>query len=215
MTLSLRKVGLAAGAAVLMSAATASGALAANPITVSLSGSTLVIDDPTGVTQATSVSTSGTGFEIEELNSGNELQLGAGLTQTVVWSNSHWVVEPTSPTTITRVTVWGDNGNDLVNTVGVTNANVSLFGEAGTDYLVAGGGSDIVNGGDDADQVFGGAGNDLLNGGTGSDNIWGQNGDDQIVDKDGYADTVDGGNDYDTFRRDAGLDTATNIETYL
>lgn len=214
MTRPLRKAGLAAGAAVLLSAATASGAQAANPIVVSLSGTTLTITDPTGVTQAESISTAGSGFRIKELNSNNVLQAGPGILAAIEYSSQDWVVIPDSNVTITRISVGGGNGADLVNTVGVTNVPVALFGEAGADYLVAGSGADTVIGGTGNDQIFGGAGNDYLAGGEGSDNTRGENGDDTIYDKDGFADTVNGGNDYDVFTRDAGLDTASNIELY-
>ncbi len=214
MSRSLRNAAFAASAAVLMSAATASGALAANPITVSLSGTQLVIDDPTGVGQAELVATAGSGFEITEVNSANELVAGAGITAAVQYSNRHWVVIPTNTSvTISRVVVYGRGGNDGVNTSGVTNVPVTLQGNTGSDLLIAGPGSDVVNGGDGTDSVEGGAGNDLLTGGTGADDVEGNNGDDQIFEYDGAADTVDGGNDYDEFTRDA-FDTGTNIELY-
>lgn len=215
MSLSLRKVGLAAGATLLLTAATASSAMAANPITLSMSGSSLVIDDPTGVIQAETIKTSGSGFEITELTSGNELVLGADVDISVYWSNTHLVVVPAAgKPAFTSITWWGRGGGDLVNASAVTNVPVWLFGDTGSDFIVGGTGADLLNGGADNDQVKGGGGNDVINGGTGADDIFGQNGDDQIIDKDGFADYVDGGNDYDTFRRDAGLDTATNIELY-
>ncbi len=213
MTISLRKLSVAVGAAALLSAATASGALAANPIVVSYSGGTLTITDPTGVGQATTIKTSGSGFEVQELNSANELQAGPGITAAVQYDSQHWIVVPTSGT-VTQVSIGGANGNDLLSAAGVTNAPVAIFGEAGTDYLISGPTADTIVGGTGNDQIFGGAGNDYLAGGEGSDNIRGENGDDTIYDKDGYADTVNGGNDYDVFTRDAGLDTASNIELY-
>ena len=213
MTLSLRKLGLAAGAAALLSSATASGALAANPIVVSMSGDIITVTDPTGVTQAESITTAGGGFRIKELNSSNVLQAGPGITVAVAYSSTDWVVVPTSGTVL-GVSVGGGNGDDLVGAQGVTNVPVALFGEAGNDYLVGSPKADTIIGGLGSDQVIGGAGNDYLAGGEGSDNIKGDNGDDTIYDKDGFADTVNGGNDYDVFTRDAGLDTASNIELY-
>jgi Ca2+-binding RTX toxin-like protein len=215
MIISLRKVGVAVGAAALLSAATASGASAANPIVVSLSGTTITVTDPTGVTQAETISTNGSGFDIQELNSSNVLQAGPGITAVVNYNSRHWVVQPTNPSIkVTQLSVGGGNGADLVSTAGVTNVPVALFGEAGNDYLITGPTADVIIGGLGNDQIYGGAGNDYLAGGEGSDNIHGENGDDTIYDKDGYADTIDGGNDYDVFTRDAGLDTATNIELY-
>ncbi len=196
-----------------MSGATASGALAANPIVVSMSGDILTITDPTGVTQAESIATAGSGFRIKELNSNNVLQAGPGIFVAVEYSTKDWVVMPNTGT-VSRISVGGGGGNDLVGAQGVTNVPVALFGEAGADYLVGGPLADTIIGGLGNDQIIGGAGNDYLAGGEGSDNTKGENGDDVIYDKDGFADTVNGGNDYDIFTRDAGLDTASNIELY-
>ncbi|MDO9353189.1 MAG: hypothetical protein Q7T55_05810 [Solirubrobacteraceae bacterium] len=214
MNRSIRTLGLAFGAAALFSGASASAALAANPITISVSGTDLVINDPTGVTQATIVKTVGSSFEVEELNSANELVEGPGVTATVYYSANRWYID-TGSVTITRVIVTGNAGGDLLSTAGVTNVPTTILGDAGGDTLVGGPTASFINGGADGDVIRGGAGNDILSGSIGSDTIKGENGDDQINDKDGYADNVDGGNDNDTFRRDATLDTATNIETYL
>ncbi|MEH3053957.1 MAG: hypothetical protein PGN13_08115 [Patulibacter minatonensis] len=211
---SLHKIGLATGAAVLASAATASGALAANPIVASVSGTTLTITDTTGVNQALIVSTNSPGYyNLKDGLSANAFVAGTGVAIAGTYSQNDVIIS-TGSATITRVLVRGADGADGVNAAGVTNVPVSLFGDGGNDILTAGAGADIVNGGDGDDVVRGGAGNDLLTGGFGSDSVYGQNGDDQIFDRDGYADTVDGGNDYDEFTRDAGLDTASNIELY-
>ena len=71
----------------------------------------------------------------------------------------------------------------------------------------------VLNGGNGTDYVYGGSGNDVLTGWMGTDHIYGENGDDTIFENDGYADVIDGGNDYDQLTRDT-LDTATNIEVY-
>lgn len=214
MSISFRKLGLAAGVTLLASGASASGALAANPITVSLSGSYLVVNDPTGVTQATWIETNGSGFEIIESNSANELVAGAGVTAAVWYDSNHQVFVSTNSTPITKVIVYGRGGNDAVNASTVTNVPVDLFGAEGNDILTGSPQNDVVNGGSATDTVRGGSGADLITGGQGGDTIYGGNGDDKIFDHDGAADTVDGGNDYDEFTRDVGLDTATNIELY-
>lgn len=213
-SISFRKLGLAAGATLLMSGATASGALAANPITVSLSGSTLIVNDPTGVTQATWIETNGSGFEIIESNSANELVAGTGVTSAVYYDANHQIFVSTNSTPITKITVYGRGGNDAINASTVTNVPVDLFGDTGYDILTGSPQDDVVNGGADVDTVRGGAGADLITGGQGGDTVYGGNGDDRIFDHDAAADTVDGGNDYDEFTRDVGLDTATNIELY-
>ncbi|MES2861440.1 MAG: calcium-binding protein [Pseudomonadota bacterium] len=58
------------------------------------------------------------------------------------------------------------------------------FGTSMNDYINAGGGDDVISGGDGADFLVGGAGNDTLNGGNGADTILGGAGNDTI-------DTVD------------------------
>lgn len=215
MTRSLRTLGLAVGATALLSGATASSAFALNPITVSVSGTELIVNDPTGVAQATLVGTNGTGFDVQEGNSNNQLQAGAGVIVAVNYSNRHWVVQPTGGVTITRVRVQGNAGSDGINVSGVTNVPAWLFGGDGADYLTSTGRGDLINGNAGNDTVYAGSGNDAISGGDGNDTIYGENGDDEIFDADGFADTVNGGNDYDRFHRDAGLDTATNIELYL
>ncbi|MBO9534088.1 MAG: hypothetical protein J7513_14045 [Solirubrobacteraceae bacterium] len=210
--MSLRKTSVALGAALLMTGASASAASAAN-ITVSYASGVITIDDPTGVNQTEFVSTAGSGFRVTEYYSGNVLQAGPGITAAIAYSSKDWVVIPTSGGAVNRIIVHGRNGTDYVDTSGVTNVPVSLFGEGGNDTLQAGPGADAVNGGDGSDWIYGGAGNDALTGYTGADHVFGQNGDDSIFENDGYADVVDGGNDYDEFTRDS-FDTGTNIELY-
>lgn len=147
MSISFRKLGLAAGVTLLASGASASGALAANPITVSLSGSYLVVNDPTGVTQATWIETNGSGFEIIESNSANELVAGAGVTAAVWYDSNHQVFVSTNSTPITKVIVYGRGGNDAVNASTVTNVPVDLFGAEGNDILTGSPQNDVVNGG--------------------------------------------------------------------
>lgn len=215
MTPSLLKVGLTAGAAILMSAATASGALASNPITVSVSGTDLVINDPTGVAQSEVIKTAGSGFyDIQDLNTANVLQAGAGVTAVVLYSNSHWTVSTDGA--IQRIVFNGNGGDDRATATGVTDLPVRLDGGAGSDTLTGGTGNDTIYGGDGSvsDTVNGGPGNDLISGGGGADRDYGNAGDDTILEYDGSADVADGGTGYDYFAYDAGIDYGTNIEVY-
>jgi hypothetical protein len=61
--------------------------------------------------------------------------------------------------------LFGDDGNDTLNTQGSTANNV-LEGGAGNDTLQAGSGRDLLVGGSGADVLHGGGGDDILIGGT-------------------------------------------------
>ena len=61
--------------------------------------------------------------------------------------------------------LFGDDGNDTLNTQG-SSANNVLEGGAGNDTLQAGGGRDLLVGGTGADVLQGNAGDDILIGGT-------------------------------------------------
>jgi Ca2+-binding RTX toxin-like protein len=65
---------------------------------------------------------------------------------------------------------------------------------AGTD------GFDVINGGEGHDQISGGAGNDIIIGGIGADILDGGAGDDSFIftGNDAYADTITGGDGFDT-----------------
>jgi uncharacterized delta-60 repeat protein len=81
---------------------------------------------------------------------------------------------------VNRVRVFGDEGNDAIVAEGVK-VRVELFGGKGNDQLIAGAKDDILCGGDGNDNLFGRDGNDLLCGGAGGDNIHGGNGADVLV----------------------------------
>lgn len=213
MTISMRKAGLIAGAAVLMSAASSSAAFAANPITVSYASGLLTIDDPTGVAQADYITSVGSGlYEITESYTANEFSLGTGAYVAVNYGTRDWVVGPSSGT-ITRILVRGRDGNDVIDASAVNDVPVSLYGEGGNDWLVGSSvGGDVLVGGDGADYEYGGDGNDDINGGNGSDHLYGQNGDDTLSDADSSIDTVDGGAGTDDFTGDT-FDVVTNVET--
>ncbi|MCG3266097.1 calcium-binding protein, partial [Yoonia sp. I 8.24] len=80
----------------------------------------------------------------------------------------------------------GGSGNDLIfaDSYGGTDSSTSeLWGDAGSDILVADAGSNTLNGGADADILIGGDGSDVLNGGDGND----------LIITGGTGDIVDGG----------------------
>lgn len=69
-----------------------------------------------------------------------------------------------------------------------------------------GGGDDSIIGTSHADKLTGGAGHDTIKAGGGSDTIFAN---------DGLKDVLDGGPGSDKAKRDAGLDSVTNIESFL
>ena len=56
-----------------------------------------------------------------------------------------------------------------------------IFGEAGLDFIDAGGGKDIVLGGDGNDEIRSGSGNDVIIGGAGSDRLYNGNPGDLMI----------------------------------
>ena len=77
-------------------------------------------------------------------------------------------------------TVYGGNGNDLIDARQVTSGNVRLFGENGSDVLIGGCGDDLLDGGNGKDLLIGGGGNDQLKGENGKDWLFGGKGDDAL-----------------------------------
>jgi uncharacterized delta-60 repeat protein len=76
------------------------------------------------------------------------------------------------------MTIDGGSGNDFL--MGGGGANV-LFGGSGCDTLYGAAGDDVLFGGDGDDDLLGGDGNDVLVGGWGDDNLCGGNGRDLII----------------------------------
>jgi Ca2+-binding RTX toxin-like protein len=79
------------------------------------------------------------------------------------------------------VIVKAGTGNDRIEISGGVKHTVVVFGGAGNDTLIAGGGNDVLVGGAGDDVVSGGNGRDVLIGGTGSDRITGDADDDILV----------------------------------
>ncbi len=135
------------------------------------------------------------------------------------------------PATLTRLTVVGDDGNNVINLSAVTgaffNPNLeiivdgddgddfitgsldiasTLIGGDGTDVLFGGTQADLLSGGDGQDLLNGRDGNDTLNGGDGGDIINGEVGDD-VVNGGSSGDTINGGSGADTLNGQSGADS--------
>ena len=113
--------------------------------------------------------------------------------------------------TADRLTIRGNEGNDVIKTINPTGAG-ALNVEAIIGITLAGGaGNDSLS----ADAILiGGIGNDTLEGGAGDDQLFGNEGDDTMWGGAG-ADTFDGGSGYDTIlvRGGAGNDVIDISQT--
>lgn len=85
------------------------------------------------------------------------------------------------------------------------NANDTIDGGAGNDFIYGYGGGDTLSGGADNDIIFGGNDDDTIDGGVGDDILLGESGDDTITGGDG-ADTIYGGSGDDDIDGGAGND---------
>ena len=82
---------------------------------------------------------------------------------------------------------------------------VSLYGDAGNDYITGSKGDDYLDGGSDDDSIAGREGNDVIDGGAGVDTLYGGSGDDFISGGDG-ADKIYGQRGNDVISGGAGND---------
>ncbi len=81
---------------------------------------------------------------------------------------------------VSRIVVFGQDGNDDLHATGSLSVPVWLYGDAGNDRLKGGAANDVLIGGDGDDVLAGASGRDLLIGGLGADRIVG-NADDDIM----------------------------------
>jgi hypothetical protein len=155
--------------------------------------------------------------------------------QTLAGNQSILVVngQPFNKASIDFIAFNGGKGNDRF----VVDANIVIdaliYGGAGNDSLVGGGGADFINGGagkdkinggPGADLLFGGGADDLLVGAAGVDSVFGGAGDDRLfavdvsISNQGQADLLVQGaytfppsftSVFDTFRRTRGLGPVT------
>lgn len=126
------------------------------------------------------------------------------------------------PATLTRLTVIGDDGNNVIDLTAVSatffnpNLEIIVDGDDGDDFIRAsldiastlngGDGTDVLFGGTQADSLTGGHGQDLLNGGDGDDTLNGGDGGD-IINGEVGDDLVNGGSSSDTINGGSGADT--------
>ncbi len=171
-------------------------------------------------------------------NSGDNISVRAAIsTSTVVevLENGSPVlgIPAIDPATLARLTVSGDDGNNVIDLTAVTgtffNPNLEIIvdgddgddfirgsldiastlnGGDGTDVLFGGNRADLLSGGNGQDLLNGGDGNDTLNGGDGGDIINGEVGDD-LVNGGSSGDTINGGSGADTLNGQSGADTIT------
>jgi Ca2+-binding RTX toxin-like protein len=93
-----------------------------------------------------------------------------------------------------------------------------ILGGSGNDKLVGTPFKNILKGNAGNDTLWGGAGDDTLDGGSGHDLLFGQDGNDTLLAKDGSKDSLDGGNGFDSAKRDnssTAKDSPLNIEKFI
>ena len=108
---------------------------------------------------------------------------------------------------LSRVTVTGNGGPDLIDASQSSNLDVSLNGGSSNDTLIGGDGNDTLDGGSSGNDVLlGGSGDDSLVGGSGNDILSGEDGDDLMLGGSGN-DSMSGGNDHDIVNGESGNDS--------
>ena len=117
-------------------------------------------------------------------------------------------------TPITRVSIFGQKGNDYISTTAINTVLVTISGGLGNDTILGSTGNDQIDGGEGQDtitdtvgnnKIDGAEGNDTITAGVGNDTINGDDGDDFIDAGDGN-DYVDGGEGGDQIFGGAGDD---------
>ncbi len=111
-----------------------------------------------------------------------------------------------------RLTLYGDEGNDLIDatlsplavTVYGRDDNDTILGSRFDDLLYGDGGNDTINGNDGNDTLYGGSGNDDLTGNDGDDSLYGEAGNDALIGSAGK-DSLFGGAGDDVLLGDYGL----------
>ncbi|MBI1313740.1 S8 family serine peptidase [bacterium] len=111
---------------------------------------------------------------------------------TVVVTHDGFVrtLDGVAPGDVTRLTVYGTDGDDAIDLSQVTSPEFSRLRSV---YLYGFDGDDSLTGSDFDDRILAGLGNDSVNGGAGNDQISGDDGNDQLSGDDG-ADRISGGN---------------------
>lgn len=212
MNRSLRPVGVAIGAAILVSGGSAASASATTTTQISFASGTLTVQAASGQANLISVANaSGGAYRIRDVGSGAVLgYTTAGFSNLNFVSAQEGLVTPNG--TVTRVVIRAEDGDDGISTNGLAEA-ATQSGGSGDDSLLGGPAGSILNGGSGDDSVSGGSGNDTISGGIGIDALYGNGGNDSFFEYDGYADTLNGGSGTDNAQVDGDLDSTTAIES--
>ncbi len=105
---------------------------------------------------------------------------------------------------IKSITITGGDKNDYIEVDQRVTVPVKIYGRAGDDRIIAGGGNDYVEGGAGNDTIYGGAGRDMLHGNGGDDRIYGGAG----------HDTIHGNDGNDLMYGESGDDLFVNVDRY-
>jgi serralysin len=160
---------------------TASYALAASGVVVSLASNTGSAGEANGDQLISIEKLEGSGFnDTLTGGNGNDTLNGLGGIDTISGGNGADTMDGGDG----NDSLTGGNGNDIMNagagndSLDGGNDNDTMNGGAGTDTLSGGNGIDTMNGGADNDTLTAGNDNDFLNGGSGNDIMTGGNGND-------------------------------------
>jgi uncharacterized delta-60 repeat protein len=82
---------------------------------------------------------------------------------------------------VNSINVRTRGGNDIVITTGSVMKPMTIDGGSGNDFLMGGGGANVIFGGSGCDTLYGAAGDDVLFGGDGDDDLLGGDGNDVLV----------------------------------
>lgn len=211
MTRSLRPTGVAIGAAILVSAATAASA-SATTTQISFASGTLTVQAASGQANLIAVSNATGGqYRIKDVGSGAVLgYTTAGFSNLNFVSAQEGLVTPNG--TVTRVVIRAEDGDDGIVTNGLAEP-ATQSGGSGEDSLLGGPAGSVLNGGSGDDSISGGSGGDSISGGIGIDALYGNGGNDAFFEYDGFADTLNGGSGTDSAQVDGDLDSTTAIES--
>jgi uncharacterized delta-60 repeat protein len=104
----------------------------------------------------------------------------AGVISVVATSNANNPATFAS-SSVTAINVRTRGGNDVVITSGTVMKPMTIDGGSGNDFLMGGGGANLIIGGSGCDTLYGAAGDDVLLGGDGNDDLLGGDGNDVLV----------------------------------
>jgi Ca2+-binding RTX toxin-like protein len=114
---------------------------------------------------------------------------------------------PYRPTS--RVEVYGQAGNDVIQIAGCITTPARVFGGDGNDTIIGGDEADAFFGENGNDTLLGGGGNDSLDGGAGNDLLDGSSGNDALQGGAGFLDVLLGGDGNDVLSDPDGVRSAS------